>query len=205
MPLPLGSLLLTFLFWSLPPPMADAASADPNAAEASPQGRPPLVETLSSLIAILGGIVSLGTAFIVVASVFGRWFKSSAFANLAPWIGPIDGDFEYVKMGTAIAVFAFLPYAQALRSNIVVDTFTSRLPQRGQNLIDAFWDLVYAAMMSVLTWCMIQGTMDFHRSGETTMMLQLIVWPAIAVCTLLSALLSLVAIITAVRVARGTP
>lgn len=165
--------------------------------------RPPLVEKLSAVVAVLGGLVSLGTALIVVASVFGRWFKSSSFASLAPWIGPIDGDFEYVKMGTAIAVFAFLPYAQALRSNIVVDTFTSRLPQSAQNLMDAFWDFVYAAMMGILTWCMVQGTLDFHRSGETTMMLQLIVWPAIAVCTVLSGLLTLVTIITAIRVARG--
>lgn len=185
--------------------MADAASADPHTAEAPRPGRPPLVETLSGIVAVLGGLVSLGTALIVVASVFGRWFKGSSFSTLAPWIGPIDGDFEYVKMGTAIAVFAFLPYAQALRSNIVVDTFTNRLPQRVQNLIDAFWDLVYATTMGVLTWCMIQGTMDFLRSGETTMMLQLIVWPAIAACTVLSGLLTLIAIITAVRVARGTP
>ncbi|MFX8477685.1 TRAP transporter small permease subunit, partial [Acinetobacter baumannii] len=84
-----------------------------------------------------------------------------------------DGDFEYVKMGTAVAVFAFLPYAQAMRSNIVVDTFTNKLSPRTVDRMDAFWDLVYAAMMGVLTWCMVLGTLDFYRSGETTMMLQL--------------------------------
>lgn len=162
-----------------------------------------LVARLSGAVAVIGGLISLATAVIVGASVFGRWFKSSAFASYAPWIGPINGDFEYVKMGTAIAVFAFLPYAQALRSNIVVDTFTSGLPRRTVNGIDAFWDVVYALMMGVLTACMVVGTADFVRSGETTMMLQLIVWPAIAVCTLLSGLLTLVAIITAIQVARG--
>jgi len=185
--------------------MVHAVSADPLPGDGHRPARSPLVETLSGIVAVIGGLVSLATALIVVASVFGRWFKGTPFAPYAPWIGPIDGDFEYVKMGTAIAVFAFLPYAQALRSNIVVDTFTNRLPQRAQNGIDAFWDMVYATMMAVLTWCMVQGTMDFHRSGETTMMLQLIVWPAIAVCTLLSGLLTLIAVVTAVRVARGTP
>lgn len=165
--------------------------------------RTPLVAQLSGAVAILGGLVSLGTALIVVASVFGRWFKGTSFSSLAPWIGPIDGDFEYVKMGTAIAVFAFLPYAQALRSNIVVDTFTNKLPQRTVDRMDAFWDLVYATMMGILTACMVVGTRDFIKSGETTMMLQLIVWPAIAVCTVLSGLLTLVALITAVKVARG--
>lgn len=169
----------------------------------APPPRKTLVAQISGLVAIIGGLVSLATALIVSASVIGRWFKSSQFAHLAPWVGPIDGDFEYVKMGTAIAIFAFLPYAQALRSNIVVDTFTGNLSQRTVNWMDAFWDLVYALMMGVLTACMVLGTRDFIRSGETTMMLQLVVWPAIAICTLLSALLTLVAVISAIEVARG--
>ena len=32
-------------------------------------------------------------------------------------------------MATAIAVFAYLPYTQARRGNIMVDTFTSWLPR----------------------------------------------------------------------------
>ncbi|MDX2204957.1 MAG: TRAP transporter small permease subunit [Hyphomicrobiaceae bacterium] len=167
------------------------------------QGRVPLVVRASGVVAVLGGLISLATAVVVVLSVAGRWFRGSAFASLAPGIGPIDGDFEYVKMGTAIAVFAFLPYAQAMRSNIVVDTFTNKLSTRTVDRIDAFWDLVYAAMMGVLTGCMVLGTRDFLKSGETTMMLQFVVWPAIAVCTLLSGVLTLVAVVTAVRLARG--
>lgn len=177
--------------------MADVGVSD------APEGRQPFIVRASAVVAVLGGLISLATAAIVVASVFGRWFRGSAFSSLAPWIGPIDGDFEYVKMGTAVAVFAFLPYAQAMRSNIVVDTFTNKLSPRTVDRIDAFWDLVYAAMMGVLTWCMVLGTLDFYRSGETTMMLQLIVWPAIAVCTVLSGLITLVALVTAVQVARG--
>jgi hypothetical protein len=175
---------------------------DIEAASASPP-RPSLIAQISGLVAVLGGIVSLGTALIVTASVFGRWFKGSPYASFAPWIGPIDGDFEFVKMGTAIAVFTFLPYSQALRSNIVVDTFTGSLSQRTVNWMDAFWDIVYALMMGVLTACMVLGTRDFIKSGETTMMLQLVVWPAIAICTVLSGLLTLVALITAIQVARG--
>ena len=165
--------------------------------------RTPFVVQISGAIAVLGGLISLATAAIVVVSVFGRWVRSSAVAPLAPWIGPINGDFEYVKMGTAIAVFTFLPYAQAMRANIVVDTFTNRLSPRAIGRIDAFWDLVYAGMIGVLTWCMVLGTRDFLRSGETTMMLQIVVWPAIALCTALSGVLTLVALITAMRVARG--
>jgi len=151
--------------------------------------RPPLVERLSGAIAVLGGVLSLSVALLVVASVLGRWLFRA----------PINGDFEMVQMATAIAVFAFLPYCQAHRGNIVVDTFTSRLPARINALIDGFWDLVYAGMMGLLTACLATGTVEHYRSGQTTMLLQLAVWPAIAVSAALCLLLTGVALSTAAR------
>lgn len=183
-------------------PDAPANADGPNAANGR-GARTSLVQRVAGVIAVAGGCVAVATAMVVVLSVFGRWFKSSAFASYAPWIGPIDGDFEYVKMGTAIAVFAFLPYTQILRSNIFVDTFTTRLSPRLQRFIDAFWDVVYALMMAVLTSAMVLGTRDYYQSGETTMMLQLAIWPAVALCTLLSAFLILVSLSTAARALGG--
>ncbi|MCC7049296.1 MAG: TRAP transporter small permease [Alphaproteobacteria bacterium] len=147
------------------------------------------IERISGVVAVLGGLLSLAIAVLVVASVLGRWLFGT----------PINGDFEYVKMGTAIAVYCALPYCQILRGNIVVDTFTNRLSARTNALIDAFWDIVYAGMMALLTLCLFNGTLDYIRSGETTMMTQVLVWPAIAVCMLLSALLTCAALATAVQ------
>ena len=48
--------------------------------------------------------------------------------------------------------------------------------------IDAFWDLVYAGMMGLLTACLMTGVIEHYRSGQTTMLLQVIVWPALALC-----------------------
>ena len=50
------------------------------------------------------------------SSVLRRWLFST----------PIPGDFELAQIGTAVAVFAFLPYCQVVRGNIVVDTFTAQ-------------------------------------------------------------------------------
>jgi hypothetical protein len=83
-------------------------------------GNPPLIERLTARVAALGGALALAIAGLVVVSVLGRWLFSS----------PVEGDFEFVKMATAIAVFAYLPYTQARRGNIMVDTFTSRLSAR---------------------------------------------------------------------------
>ncbi len=172
---------------------------------AVPSVRPPLSERLSSAIAVLGGLLLLAMASLVVASVLGRWLSGTFVGAAMPWLGPINGDFELVSMGAAIAVFAFLPYCQARRGNIVVDTFTGWLPPRATRLLDAFWDLVYVGMMGLLTACLVVGTLEHYRSGQTTMLLQLIAWPAIAISTALLFLLTCVALATAVRLIRGRP
>jgi TRAP-type C4-dicarboxylate transport system permease small subunit len=154
-----------------------------------------LIERLSGAVAVTGGALSMAVALLVVVSVVGRRFFNA----------PIPGDFELVQMATAIAVFSFLPYCQARRGNIVVDTFTTRLPPRVNAVIDAFWDLVYAGMMGLMTACLAVGTLDHIRNGQTTMVLQFPIWPAIAVCTVLALLLTVVALATTGRLLRGRP
>jgi hypothetical protein len=165
--------------------------------------RPPLIERLSGRIALLGGLLLLCVAALVVLSVIGRWLGGTPLGRTFPWLGPINGDFEMVQMATAIAVFSFLPYCQARRGNIFVDTFTGWLPARANALIDAFWDIVYAGMMGLITACLMTGVVEHFRSGQTTMLLQVIVWPALAVCTLLAAVLTCVALATAALRIRG--
>ena len=165
-----------------------------NDADASARPvRSSLIERLTGGIALLGGLLSLSTALLVVISVIGRKFFDS----------PINGDFELVQMATAIAIFSFLPYCQIRRGNILVDTFTTWLPPRANACIDAFWDMVYAGMMGVITVCLFTGVLEHYRSRQTTMLLQLIVWPALAICAALSLLLTFVALTTAVRLVRG--
>jgi TRAP-type C4-dicarboxylate transport system permease small subunit len=169
--------------------MSDAGAP----AQREPQAT--LIERLSGAVAVTGGALSLAVALLVVVSVVGRRFFNA----------PIPGDFELVQMATAIAVFSFLPYCQARRGNIVVDTFTTRLPPRLNAVIDAFWDLVYTGMTGLMTACLAVGTLDHIRNGQTTMVLQFPIWPAIAVCTGLALLLTVVALATAGRLLRGRP
>jgi hypothetical protein len=172
--------------------------------------RPPLMERLSGIVAVLGGLLALATAMLVVLSVLGRWLSGMPWAqrvasSVGVTLGPINGDFEMVQMATAIAVFTFLPYTQARRGNIFVDTFTGRIGARGNSLIDATWDLVYAGMIGLLTWCLAVGAIEHYRSGQTTMLLQIIIWPAIAISTLLLLLLTCVALSTAIDRLRSRP
>lgn len=150
-------------------------------------------DRLIAAVAIIGGFLSLGLATMVVMSVVGRWLFST----------PIEGDFELVKMATAVSVFAFLPYTQLRRGNIMVDTFTSWLPKSAQVAMDAFWDIVYALMLALLSYCLVLGTRDYVRSGETMMMHAILLWPAIATCTALCALTVMSTLVSMTRMVRG--
>lgn len=148
---------------------------------------------IATVVAMIGGALAFALAFLVTASVLLRWLFDA----------PVPGDFEFVQMGTALIVFAYLPFCQIERGNIVVDAFTSKLSQRARDRIDAVWDIVYAGVIGVIAYAMIQGVVDAWRSGEETMVSRVPLWPALAVCTALAAFLSLVALYTARRLARG--
>lgn len=162
--------------------------------EAGGQIRPPRgsIEIVANISAVLGGLLALSVALLATASVLMRWLFSA----------PIDGDFEFVKMATAVAVFAYLPYTQTRRGNIMVDTFTSWMSPRARDLIDALWDLVYAAFMGFVAVSLVIGASEAMRSGETTMQRQILVWPSIAVAAGLCALLTITTLFTAGRLLR---
>jgi len=146
-------------------------------------------------LAIAGGLVMLAAAIMVVVSVGMRWFISYS----------VPGDIELVQIASALAVFCFLPLCQGRRGNIVVDSFTTRLPPRLCNGLDALWDLVYALMAGIIAWRLAVGAWDSLRSNTVSMMLDLPVGWAIAACSVMAGLLMLVALATAWRLMRGGP
>jgi TRAP-type C4-dicarboxylate transport system permease small subunit len=158
----------------------------PTAAPEPPRA-PRIVERAARALAVFGGAIALAVAGIVVVSVAGRWLFST----------PIPGDFELAQIGTAVAVFAFLPYCQIMRGNIVVDTFTARLPRRAQRRIDGVWDLLYAAAMALVAACLGWGTMDMLASHEVSMVLRIPVWPGVAFGAASCAFLAIAALSTA--------
>lgn len=170
--------------------MADADAPVPATSPAAGA-----IDRLTRAIALAGGLLALGVAALVTTSVLRRWLFDQ----------PIPGDFEFVQMATAVAVFAFLPLCQARRGNIVVDTFTARLSARSRNRLDAVWDLVYAGFMTLLAIGLSKGATEAFGYGTTTMVLGLPIWPAIAASALLVAILVLVTLATALRLVRGEP
>ena len=143
-------------------------------------------------LAIAGGLLMLAMALMVVVSVVMRWLISYS----------VPGDIELVQIATALAVFSFLPLCQLHRGNIMVDTFTTGLPRRVQNALDALWDLVYAGMAAIIAWRLALGAYDTIRSNTVSMMLALPIGWAIAACAAMAVLLMLVALTTAFALLR---
>ena len=160
---------------------------DPDAAPRGP------VAAAAAALAFAGGIALVATALLSTTSVLLAWITGR----------PIAGDFELVSIGSGLAVLGFLAYGTLVRANILVDTFTTRLPPRARQAIDAFWTLVWAAVTLVLAERMARGALETLRSGTTTMVLSLPTWWVVGVGALCFAATAAAAIYWVARLARG--
>ena len=152
-----------------------------------------LLDRLARLLALFGGALAVCLALLVSTSITLR----------ALGLGGVRGDFEFVQMGVALIVFAFMPWCQARRGNVMVDSFTTRLPPRFQAALDALWEVVFAGMMALIAWRLGAGALEAARSSTTTMVLLLPIAPAIAACAILAGFTAFVALAMAVIRFRG--
>ncbi len=148
---------------------------------------------VTETLALAGGALMLAVATLVTASVLMRWLAGDG----------ISGDFELVQIATALGAFAFLPFCQARRGNVIVDTFTCGLPRRATLLLDATWDLLYAAIIAVLSWRLVLGARDAFASQTTSMVLGIPLGYAIAACAIMGVFLTLIASVTAARLVKS--
>lgn len=158
-----------------------------NARPTDPVGR--ILFLCSYILVLIGGFTMAALVVMTVVSVLGRYFLSS----------PIFGDFELVEIGTAIAVFLFLPYCHLMRGNVVVDLFLSWAPKRVQTFFDALSGLLLAALAGGFGWRMALGSQDMLKYNDVSYILALPTWPMYAIAAPALVLLSICGLYTAVR------
>jgi TRAP-type C4-dicarboxylate transport system permease small subunit len=146
------------------------------------------LELAGKALALSGGAILAAIALMAVASIIGR-----AAGH------PIQGDFELVQVGCAVAIAFFLPYCQLERGNIIVDFFTVRSSARFQHRLDALGALLLAAVMALLAWRSGAGTAAMKASGETSMIMGVPLWYAYALMTPAFALTALAGLYCAWR------
>ena len=92
--------------------------AETSARPTDPVGR--VLYQIAKWLAVCGGVILFAMAVLTTISVTGRAALSA----------PIAGDFELVAIGTGLAIFAFLPWCQLERGNVLVDFFMAKTPVR---------------------------------------------------------------------------
>ncbi len=154
---------------------------------ADPVGR--VLFKVTRIFALLGGLVLCAMALLTAVSVTGR-----SFINL-----PVTGDFELIAIGTGVAVFAFLPYCQLIRENVIVDFFLSGAPFRMKAFFDTVGNLLYAAIITLLTWRTSLGGIDLYNDDQMTMILEIPRWSTFPAALLCLVLLLAVCVYSVVR------
>lgn len=146
-----------------------------------------LLYAIATVWAAAGGLLlivlgTLTTANVVMKDVFGR---------------PIRGEFEVVDLGVVVVVFMFMPIAQLLRGNVIVDLFTQSAPARVRHALDAFSGLVFALCIALVAWRMGVGGFELAGTGEQTTVLKLSYWWVFVVAVPSLALLAVNCLYTA--------
>ena len=121
---------------------------------------------ISAWFAIAGGCVLAAMVTLVVISILGRAMFSS----------PVPGDFEIVALGTAVAIFLFLPYCYMQKGNVAVDIFISRMPAGVQRAMDVLAATLFGAVAALFAWRSVFGLADTVRNGDISMILGFPVW-----------------------------
>jgi TRAP-type C4-dicarboxylate transport system permease small subunit len=153
----------------------------------APAGRPPLLYRVAEWFAAAGGVALVAALLVTVASVL----SNDIFGR------PILGDTEIVEMLMGIAVAAFMPWCQVRGANVIVDFFTMKFPKRLNDAIDAFAYIVFAVIVAVLTWRMIDGTITQYERERVSMFLKLPQWWGYALASIAAVLWVLVCLRTA--------
>ncbi len=148
----------------------------------TPLSRP--LAALCAVSALFGGSVLVALALMVCTSV----------ALRATGFSPIQGDFELLQVGLAIAVGGFLPWCHLKGGNIYIDFVTARVSNRTQRRLEAFAGILVAIMMALVSWRAGAGALAAKASGEVTMIRGFPLWISYLLMTPGLALTSLVAL-----------
>lgn len=120
-----------------------------------------MLERATRGLALAGGFLLVGVLMMTVASVAGRYLFNA----------PIPGDYEITELACGVAVFAFLPYCQLHRANIVVEFFTARLGEGSKRVLDTVHSFAFTVVAVLLAWRLAVGGLGKMADGQTTLYL----------------------------------
>lgn len=143
-------------------------------------------------LAIAGGLALIAITALTVASITGRGF-------LWAGLGPVPGTYELVEIGSAFAVFAFLPWCQLQRGHVTVDLFLKPLGRMANLISELVSNLLISGAAAIVFWRLWIGLADKKAYGETTYILSIPAWLGYAAAAIGAAFFVAVSIYTVWR------
>ncbi len=169
--------------------MSEGGSRTGDTGAAARPGLERALEKVCVWLGIAGGMVMLAFTAITVGSVIGRAFFGS----------PLLGDFELTERGTAIAVFAMLPYCHLRGGNVVVDLFIGMMAGGARQRLAVLGEVLFAIVAALMTWRLALGGITQYQYNDMSMMLQIPTWWMFVPIVASMALLTLVCVARALR------
>ncbi|WP_397475257.1 TRAP transporter small permease [Pusillimonas sp.] len=140
-------------------PLSSQAQAGPG------RGRRWL-EAVCWFFAMLGVVLFLIEALLSAASISGRIALRA----------PVPGDYELVRMFSAVGIVLCLPYCEIKKGHVLVDFFTLKAPEPFKRGLDVTASLLMATVAFLLAWRTGVGTLEIRQYQETSMVLGLPIW-----------------------------
>jgi TRAP-type C4-dicarboxylate transport system permease small subunit len=124
---------------------------------------PVLMSRLAFVLAGLAGVALLYMMTVTVADIVGRTLG----------LFTIDSGVEQAELLMAAIAFFGLARCFSVEGNIVVDIATGHLPDHINRLIDAFWHLVAAAVVTLLAYLVLRNGIAADKLGQRSELLGL--------------------------------
>lgn len=144
---------------------------------------------VSKAFALTGGVVFILTIAMSMVSIVGR----KLFAL------PVPGDMELTQMAAAVGAAMFFAYCQMSDGHVRVDFFTTWLPAPVRAALDGIAALLLCAVALLISWRTAAAAVSSMESGETSLMLGLPGWIAIALIVPSLVLLAITGLYIAAR------
>lgn len=132
----------------------------------------------------VAGIALTAMMFLTVADVVLRAFRR-----------PIVGTYELVGLLGAVVIGFAIPQTSRMRGHVLMDFLTGKLSAGLQKVFQVLTRLLAIAIFFIIAWNLWILGSDFSRSGETTLTLQLPLYPVaygIAICCFIECLVLLI-------------
>ena len=154
-----------------------------------------LIHGAARVLALAGGIALIVMTVLTVVSVTGRGF-------LWLGLGPVPGAYELVEMGSAFAIFCFLPWCQLQRGHATVDLFMNAASWRANRIVDLIANGLLTGAAAVILWRLWLAMLDKRQYGETSYILGIPLWIGYAAAVLGAVLFVVVCAYTVFRSGR---